>query len=1079
MTLALAVLACALGMSRSFSAAGFGAGAPAGAVRSAAGGQGWADVPAPVRIATLRALGGSTEAFAIERTTGGLLARSVGGLASRFSAAGADVSVGSTRLVRLRLLGIGRGPGLSAVEAVAPSLRRGLVRYSRDGVGESYASGAAGLEQTFIVGRRLAGRRPLTLAVGVLAPRIRARPLPGGLGLSLGNRADAALARYGGLRVTDASGHLVPSRVVVGGRRILLVIDDRGARYPLRVDPWVQVATVSKSGGVGATSVAATPDGHVVTVGSGSEVYVFTEPAGGWKNVSHPTATLRNPGPLSSLTDLGDSVAISANGDTIVAGAPGTDDFISTGGPVALGSPDGLAYVYKKPSNGWQHASGKPTAQLTPNDATRDDQGFGSAVAMDAAGNKIVVGDPEWNDQGALYMFTEPSGGWHNISEDRSANVGEPGYSPPFAVGCAELCSGEFGSTISMSASGDNIVTAAPAQNNFEGAVYVFYGGSRYNIGGYVQLADPFSGATSAACSGPDVEPPHNPIFGSSVGISSDGGTIVAGLPCDRNGGEVAVYDKPAGGWSQANSYFAAHGPFTAALGPTPPYRANNQEFGSDAVISGDASTIVADDPSYPAAGGFLTTFSHFPHGWAGNARPQDFDSFFTRSPVYGGMALTSDGSTIFVGGTGPLNAQGEGPGVLYVFAQRSPGHTPTSLKCASTVHVGAYSRCNVTVENKNGGTRTPTGTVAFSTNAGSSGHLNHKHCTLSAEHGHPGKAQCSVRFYPQKAGGYLITAKYGGDNFHASGTATATITTPKTVTVRHVTSIVGGCQGAITIGTTTKCVAVVSGSGSDPAQIQFTTTGASIGGEICAPGSDTQKCTVSVTPTTAGTLSIEATYPGNSSDKKSVTSFTLVVNLAPTSTGLVCSPLSLATGQTVTCTATTTQITGPQTPPLIQFYAAVTGSPAAPLIPTCATSGGGATETCTAGVNFTTTGSATILADFPGDADAAASSRDATVSVQNPTTTTVACTATGTGYSCTATVVDTGADPTTPTGSITWSASKPGTFANAGTCTLAASGGNGVCATTFTPTAMKPTPVIIFGTYSGDVGHTGGSGAS
>jgi hypothetical protein len=1018
----------------------------------------------------LRALGRSTRGFAPERTAGGLLADSGGGLRSRFGARGAAVSVGSTPLVRLRMLGIGRGADLIPIGVVAPSLQRGAVRYDRDGVSESYASSGRGLEQTFVLRRALAGRGPLTLAVGALAPGVKAHAMAGGLGVSLDDRAGAAIAQYGGLRVTDASGRVVPARVVVDGGRILLVINDRGARYPLRVDPWVQVATLNAHGGVGADSVASSSNGKVVVVGSGiSDVYVFTEPAGGWKTVSHPTATLRASSQFASVVDTGASVAISSNGDTIVAGAPGA------GGQ---GSPAGLAYLYKKPSNGWQHSSGKPFAQLSSNDPTLYDLGFGSAVAMNSAGSRIVVGDPDWNDQGALYLFQEPSGGWHSLGQDASANVGESNWCPPSPAGCLN---GGFGSNISMSASGDTIVAGAPYQNNLEGGVYIFYGGSSHGIGGYVQLPDPYSQTNRAACDGPGVESPYGPALGNSVSVSGDGHTVIAGIPCEENGGAVLVYDEPPGGWSQANSYFSAsgagRGPVTAALGPAPPYRANNQEFGSDVAISTDASTIIADDPYYPSGGAFLTAISRFPKGWGNNAEPKDFDSFFAPTAVqshYGtslGLALSSDGSTIFVAGTGGhLNAQGVGPGVLYVFDLR---HTPTSLKCASPVKIGVNSKCTVTVQDSNGSKRTPKGTVAFSSNAGSSGKLNHKSCTLGAEHGHAGTAQCSVDFDPQKGGAYLITAKYGGDAFHDANTATATVATDKTLTITSLS-----CVSPVDVGETSKCTAHVAHVASGAPKVDFPNLAdATLNGRSCSTTGSTETCTINFVATTAKTYDVVAQFPGDVTHTGSHATYALIVR-PPTSTSLICAPTSVPTGQSVSCTATTKQITGPQAPPDIQFSVTAPGSSSpTTLTPQCSTSVGGASVTCTIATDFTTTGAATIVAHFPGDADAAASTEDAAISVKNPTGTSLGCTSSSGVVTCDAVVTDEGADPSLPTGTVTFTTSDPGTFADGGTCSLAAFGSDGVCKMTFVPTNPR-IPYTITGAYGGDVGHVGSSGS-
>src|SRR6185369_2815043 len=101
---------------------------------------------------------------------------------------------------------------------------------------------------------------------------------------------DGAELRYGGLVANDAHGRRLPARLSLEPGGIALSVDDRGAAYPLRIDPVLRQS---------ATLVAS---------------------------------------PAAHLDEVGWSVAIS--GDTIVAGAP------FRGG-------NGAALVFVKPRSGW------------------------------------------------------------------------------------------------------------------------------------------------------------------------------------------------------------------------------------------------------------------------------------------------------------------------------------------------------------------------------------------------------------------------------------------------------------------------------------------------------------------------------------------------------------------------------------------------------------------------------------------------------------------------------------------------------------------------------------------------------
>ncbi len=125
-------------------------------------------------------------------------------------------------------------------------------------------------------------------------------------------------------------------------------------------------------------------------------IYLFVEPAGGWVDMTQ-TAKL-TAGPVS---DLGCSVAIAANARTVVGGAFSFD------------GDQGTAFVFVEPAGGWKDTL--PAAQLTASDGTNSDY-FGLSVSI--SGNTIVAGAPgSGNAPGAAYVFVEPGGGWSNMTE--------------------------------------------------------------------------------------------------------------------------------------------------------------------------------------------------------------------------------------------------------------------------------------------------------------------------------------------------------------------------------------------------------------------------------------------------------------------------------------------------------------------------------------------------------------------------------------------------------------------------------------------------------------------------------------
>ena len=135
------------------------------------------------------------------------------------------------------------------------------------------------------------------------------------------------------------------------GRELLLRVDDTGAQYPLRVDPFIQQAKLTASDGAaydqlgysvavsGDTLVAGAPFATVNGNADRGAVYVFVAPRGGWANATETAKLTASDGAAND--NLGTGVGIS--GDTVVAGSNATID----------GHADqGAVYVFLKP-RGW------------------------------------------------------------------------------------------------------------------------------------------------------------------------------------------------------------------------------------------------------------------------------------------------------------------------------------------------------------------------------------------------------------------------------------------------------------------------------------------------------------------------------------------------------------------------------------------------------------------------------------------------------------------------------------------------------------------------------------------------------
>jgi hypothetical protein len=187
-------------------------------------------------------------------------------------------------------------------------------------------------------------------------------------------------------------------------------------------------------------------------------VYVFTKPRGGWRDATQTAKLTASDG--AAFDNLGwdggegsNGLAISADGNTIVAGAAGPYD-----------SAPGAVYVFTKPRRGWHNET--QTAKLTASNGGSGDN-LGSSVAI--SGNVIASGAPEATVngnqvQGEVYIFVKPTGGWRNERQAAKLTASDGGELD--GLGSAVAISGR---TVTAGAPG-----ATVNGNQGEGAAYVF-----------------------------------------------------------------------------------------------------------------------------------------------------------------------------------------------------------------------------------------------------------------------------------------------------------------------------------------------------------------------------------------------------------------------------------------------------------------------------------------------------------------------------------------------------------------------------------------------------------------------------
>ena len=230
-------------------------------------------------------------------------------LRGSFSAAGVSVVSGRLRVL-LSLTAFGRSDEFFSVRRAAATADGVGVVYRRGGgLVERWDNGPVGLEQTFVLSSRPAGSGPLELMVGFAGRGVAVRETAGSVVLTGAGES----LRYGGLLVSDARGRVLRSWLSVRGSQIVIGVDDRGAMYPLRVDPFVQQAVLTGSDEgegdgfgssvaiSGSTMVVGSPGHQVGTNLDQGAVYVFNEPASGWANATQTAEPPRQTAPRMTI----------------------------------------------------------------------------------------------------------------------------------------------------------------------------------------------------------------------------------------------------------------------------------------------------------------------------------------------------------------------------------------------------------------------------------------------------------------------------------------------------------------------------------------------------------------------------------------------------------------------------------------------------------------------------------------------------------------------------------------------------------------------------------------------------------
>jgi hypothetical protein len=477
--------------------------------------------------------------------------------------------------------------------------------------------------------------RGVTLSL-VVGGSLHARAV--GSNVNFLNARGGVAARYGGLTAVDATGRHLPSALSVKDGRVLIGVNDRGARYPITIDPLVQQGPpLTPSDPKGSSefggSVAISANGNTALIGGPQDqgdgtvndigaAWVFVRSGGVW---SQQGPKLLPNGRSGNATDFGTSVALSADGNTALIGG----DFNGTP------DQDGAAWVYTRSGSTWSQQGPILTG-------TGEDPGghFGSSVALSTDGNTALIGAASDNGfVGAAYVFTRaPSGIWTQQGLRLTPN-NNSGMS-------------SFGQAVSLSGDGNTALIGGSFDNSTKGAAWVFTrpsGGSTWTQRTTIVPGDedptPGSNAPAAAA------------FGFAVDLSQDGTTALIGG------------DQNAGGEGAAWVYVGSGATWTEQRKLTPNGVTDSlSAAGSSVALSADGNTAAVGASNDSSGVGAALVFTRSGTTWSANgsrlAPPNE------PNPIEFGnsAALAADGQTLLIG------ARFDGSrGAVFAFAPPNP----------------------------------------------------------------------------------------------------------------------------------------------------------------------------------------------------------------------------------------------------------------------------------------------------------------------------------------------------------------------------------------------------------------------
>jgi uncharacterized repeat protein (TIGR01451 family) len=490
-------------------------------------------------------------------------------LQARFSAEG--IGVRPTKgewSFELSLTRYGRQRQLGAVSTAQPLAQGARVEYERATFTEWYENRLQGIEQGFTLAAPPPGHGLIEFELR-RSQMLAAELAPDARSVALSDPQGRVVLRYQDLLAYDAGGRELSARLELGPGTISLLVDDRGAAYPLTIDPLVVTeqahlfASDGEAGDSFGISVALAGDTALVgafgdDTAGGSDAgsaYVFVRSGTTWSEQADLVAS-----DGASGDEFGYSVALA--GETALVGAHRDD--------TAAGADAGSAYVFVRSGTTWSEQ-----AHLFASDGASSDL-FGESVAL--AGETAVVGayiddTAAAGDVGSAYVFVRSGSSWSEQAHLLASDGAE-----------GDL----FGSSVALAGEtalvGAQFDDTAAAEN--AGSAYVFVrSGSSWSEQAHLLASDGDAGD----------------LFGVSVALAGETALVGAYLDDTAAGagaGSSYVFVRSGRSWSEQAHLLASDGD-------------EGDRFGVSVALAGETALVGA----YGAGSAYVFVLTPAPSG--------------------------------------------------------------------------------------------------------------------------------------------------------------------------------------------------------------------------------------------------------------------------------------------------------------------------------------------------------------------------------------------------------------------------------------------------------------------------------